>query len=276
MKTILVATDYSRAANNAMDYAATFAQHTGSKIVLFNAFHLPVPASSISYSKMDTQEQMAQNKARLRQMADELKETYSIPVECASITGSFREELDNVIRRFDAALVVMGVQSGAINSSVFGNTITATIRQATYPILAVPDGYQFKGIDKILFACDYTSLQAINEQTSLQKIAQIFNASVQVFHVETGEKASQISGEIRQEHPSLDHLFQGIQHTYRNLEGENVLEGITQGLHDYEADILAIIPNKTNFMDLLLSLSNTRKVVLQTDVPLLTIPNPIQ
>lgn len=275
MKTILVATDYSRAANNAMDYAAAFAQHTGSKIVLFNAFHLAVPVSSITYSKLDTQEQMAQNKTRLRKMADDIKDAYSIPVECVSITGSFREELDNVIRRFEAELVVMGVQSGSFSSSVFGITISATIRQARYPILAVPDGALFRGIDKILFACDYNSLRAMNEQTALQTLAQTFDASVQVFQVEERENAPLVSSSSSQENPGLDHLFKDIEYTYRNLEAENVLDGIAQGLHDYGADLLAIIPNKTNFMDLLLSLNNTRKVVLQTNVPMLTIPTPV-
>lgn len=275
MKTILVATDYSRASNNAMDYAAAFAQHTGSKIVLFNAFHLATPVSSMTYSKMDTQEQMAQNKARLRKMADEIKDAYRIPVECVSITGSFREELDNVIRRFEVDLVVMGVEAGSFNSSVFGNTITATIRQAKYPVLAVPDGALFQKISKILFACDYSCLQGMNEQTALQTIAQAFDASVQVFHVEDRENAPLAPTSSNPQHRDLDHLFQGMEYTYRNLEAENILDGIAQGLQDYGADLLAIIPNKTNFMDQLLSASKTRKGGLLKEVPLLTIPNPV-
>lgn len=43
MKTIIIATDYSPAAGNALAYGARLARHCGAGVVLFNAYHLPVP-----------------------------------------------------------------------------------------------------------------------------------------------------------------------------------------------------------------------------------------
>ena len=42
MKTILLATDFSNAANNATNYAIELAASHGSKLVLINAYSLPL------------------------------------------------------------------------------------------------------------------------------------------------------------------------------------------------------------------------------------------
>lgn len=272
MKTIIVATDYSKAADNALDYAAAFARCTASKIVLFNAFHLPIPASTPPFPVPDIHELMAMNKARLEKLASGLTHTYGILVECVSITGSFREELDEVVARFGAELVVMGMRTGSISRSLFGSTTTSVIRHGKYPILVVPDIARFQGIAKILFACDFKSLKGNNELSMLQELAQTFKARVQVFHVEQQEEL--VPAGKTPDAPKLERVLRGIKHTYRNLEEIEVVDGIEQGVQDYLADLLVMVPNKPDFLDRLLNLSNTRKIALQTHVPLLTLPNP--
>lgn len=273
MKTIIVATDYSRAADNALDYAAAFARCTASKIVLFNAFHMPIPASTPPFPVPDIHELMALNKARLEQLASGITHTYGIHVECVSITGSFREELDDVVHRFAAELVVMGMKTGSFSRSLFGSTTTEIIRHGKYPVLVVPDGARFQGIAKILFACDFKSLKATNKLAMLQEIAATFKARVQVFHVEQEDEL--VLAGRKPEGPKLERVLRGIKHTYRILQEEvDVVDGIEQGVNDYLADLLVMVPNKPAFLDRLLNLSNTRRMVLQTQVPLLALPNP--
>lgn len=273
MKTIVVATDYSKAADNALDYAAAFARCTASKIVLFNAFHLPIPASTPPFPVPDIHELMAINKARLEQLAAGITHTYGIIVESVSITGSFREELDEVVQRFDAALVIMGMRTGSLSRSLFGSATTAIIRHGRFPVLVVPDNARFQGIAKILFACDFNSLKGNNQLDMLQALAQTFKARVQVFHVEQEEEELVPAGKAP-DTPKLERILRGIKHTYRNLQEVEVVDGIEQGIQDYMPDLLVMVPNKPDFLDRLLNLSNTRKMVLQTHVPLLTIPNP--
>lgn len=277
MKTIIVATDYSKAADNALDYAAAYARCAASKIVLFNAFHMPIPASTPPFPVPDIHELIALNKARLEQLASGITHTYGIHVECVSITGSFREELDEVVQRFGAELVIMGMRTGSISRSLFGSTTTEIIRHGKYPVLVIPDGARFQGIAKILFACDFKSIRPNNKLSALQEIAQIFRARVQVFHVEQEEElvpAGRKPQASAPDGPQLERILRGIKHTYRILQEEaDVVDGIEQGVQDYLADLLVMVPNKPDFLDRLLNLSNTRRMVLQTHVPLLALPN---
>src|SRR5690242_16482931 len=47
MKTILLATDYSKAANNALYYAIELAKQAKAKLVLFHAYTIPIPISEV-------------------------------------------------------------------------------------------------------------------------------------------------------------------------------------------------------------------------------------
>lgn len=110
MKTIIVATDYSDAADNALDYAAALTRCIDARIILFNAFTLPVPASNSPFPVPDVHEYMADNKARLEQIASGVAHSYGVKVICVSITSSVREELNGLADRFQADLVVMGMK----------------------------------------------------------------------------------------------------------------------------------------------------------------------
>jgi nucleotide-binding universal stress UspA family protein len=48
MKIMIIATDYSKAADNALEYAAALARHSRAKLVIFNAFQPPPPTSTAS------------------------------------------------------------------------------------------------------------------------------------------------------------------------------------------------------------------------------------
>ncbi|MFT4152742.1 universal stress protein [Parafilimonas sp.] len=50
MKTIIAATDYSKEADNAVNYAAALAKYTGSTLVLFNAFEYSIHVSNARVS----------------------------------------------------------------------------------------------------------------------------------------------------------------------------------------------------------------------------------
>ena len=46
MKTIIVATDFSKEAENALEYTGALAKLSGSKVVIFNSYSLPLHTSN--------------------------------------------------------------------------------------------------------------------------------------------------------------------------------------------------------------------------------------
>lgn len=272
MKTIIVATDYSDTADNALDYAAALARCLDARIVLFNAFSIPIPASTPPFPVPDIHEFIADNKARLEQMASGITHSYGLEVICVSITSSVREELNELADRFQADLVVMGMKRPSLSRSIFGSNTSSFIRYGKYPLLIVPEGARFKGIAKIMLASDRNDFTIPTDLPILQELARLFKARVQVLHVENEAEPLPAGHNDDPGAPRLEKILRGVKHTYRQLPQEDVIEGIEQGAEEFLADLIVMIPSKTDFWDSLFHTSNTRKMAYKTHIPLLSVP----
>ena len=110
MKTIIVATNYSNEANNAVTYAAELASHLNSKLVLFNSFELSVHASNALLPGSSISRLIAENNNTLNNIALGLSGKYGIAVDHVSRASDLMEELDFQVKRLNADLVVMGMK----------------------------------------------------------------------------------------------------------------------------------------------------------------------
>lgn len=271
MKTIIVATDYSAEATNAMHYAAALARQTRARIVLFNSYQLPDDRPKSRYTIAEIEQLLAENRAYLEGVAEKLAGRYGIRVDSWTNHTFVAEELEVLVQQYKAELVVMGMWKNAWEDTLFGNTTTFVIRQANYPVLVVPEGIQFRGINRILFSWDPESLAAGNSLTLLKDLALRFHAQLQVLHIEQELLLSTFTPKSRK--AGLEQVLEGVEHTYRNMEEEDIADGIARGLRDFKADMLVMVPQNPGMMGAFFHESRTREMALRTRVPLLAIPN---
>ena len=273
MKTILVATDYSNAATNALNYAAALARETEAKIILYNAFQLPVHAANTLLSATGVSELIDENKRRLRSLATSISRQFGIKVESISNISYVAEEIGFLVKKMNVDLVVMGMKGKETDSGFFGSVTTYVIGEASYPVLVVPEEAGYKGIEKILFACDYNCLHPENKLPILKELAVTYRAEVEVLHVnKVVEPVEAGSGSIVERSVELEEILDGIHHIYRDVSDEHILNGIERGVREYGADLLVMVPHHTGFWNMIFNRSKTRKMALKTQVPLLSIP----
>lgn len=274
MKTIIVATDLSKDANNALEFAASLAKCIDAKIVLYNSFMLPTHAANTLIPASGIEKMLESNNASLQYAALRISCTYDIKTEWVSNLGNVEEELDAQVKKYNADLVVLGMRGNSLDQKLFGNTTTSVIRHARYPVLVIPQNVQFKGIHRILFACDNNCKFAFRTLKMLNEVASDLNAEVQVLHVEKARKMAEepalaeasVTAEIE------DNLT-GVNHTYRDMDGYGVVKGIERGVEDFNADLLVMVPQKYGFWDSLTHQSKTCAMAARSKVPLLSIPN---
>ncbi|SEL87125.1 universal stress protein [Parapedobacter koreensis] len=273
MRTIIVATDFSKEAENAVDYAAALVQQIGGKIVLFNLY---VPSIHVSNARLSPQafdESATRTKERLATRAAALGDTYSIPVSShLSVMGDMGEEIEHLFTVYDASLLVMGMAAKSLEQDLLGNTTTALIHQFKFPVLAIPYGAKFHGIDRILFACD--NLQGINRVVldEVKALALGAKASVEIFHVNNQIQKIQEQGIDDQTINTFGEGLEGVTYYYKDVESNAVIKAIQDELIDINADILIMLPNKYGFWGSLIHRSKTRIMASGLSVVLLSIP----
>ncbi|UKM65727.1 universal stress protein [Flavobacteriaceae bacterium GSB9] len=81
MEALLVATNFSKTSNNAVMYSAALARLFNAKLVLFNAFRLPLHASNTWLTVEAMEKMIEKTNNRLRKQALKLSEEFGISVE---------------------------------------------------------------------------------------------------------------------------------------------------------------------------------------------------
>jgi nucleotide-binding universal stress UspA family protein len=266
MKTIIVATDFSKEAENALLYAAGAAKQLKSKVIIFNSYTVPSHAGNSLFPASGFLELIEYNNNILKQKALELAEEFSIEVGYESSLMDVNEELEVLIKKHEADLVIMGMAPKSLNQDLFGNTTTSAITNFKFPVLAIPLGAKFTGVKKILFACDI--LRGV-EQKMLERIKAFtagMGAEIEIFSVHQKLKALKEDHLLR-----IGEALKEVTHSYKNIESSEIIREIEKEVKAFEADLLIMIPHKYNFWSSIVHQSKTRIMASTSEVPLLSI-----
>lgn len=269
MKSIIVSTDFSEEAENAMEYAGALAQKTGMKLVLFNSFSLPLHTANSLFPATGISRLEEGNRRLLRQRAEKLKERYGVEVAIETdFLSEIEDKLGNLFVKNKAALVVMGMAAKSVEQDIFGNTTTSAIFKLKYPVLAVPASASFGKMDNILFACD--DIHEVEKEIieKIKHLNRLLEARLEVFHVEDTPIGEEGVKTVPEGIPELE----DENYSFKNLNSENVIMAIKKEIEHLDAKLLIMVPRRYGFWQSVIHRSKTRIMASGLSIPLLAIP----
>ncbi|MGN7819662.1 universal stress protein [Chitinophaga sp. 22536] len=275
MKTILVPTDFSDTAYNAATYAlAMAAQLKVDRIVLYHAYELivPIPDVPTSIPMVNPDDLRIASQEGLDKMQKEL-----LPLAANGVSIVTRADntllaatIDDVVKQEEATLIVMGITGGSkVEEILVGSNTVDVVKHTTCPVLIVPGKATFKGITKIVFACDLRQVADTTPIAPLKKLLAAFHAELHVINID--HESRHFSTDTPFETLMLDTLLEGYQPEYHFIDNPDVVQGITEFAENIQADLILTIPKKHGLFERIFKRSNTAKLAYQTHIPLLTI-----
>lgn len=269
MSTFIVATDFSKEAENALEYAGALAKQIKAKVILFNSYSIPIHAANSLLSAASYQELIDHNNHILKVRAKKLADAYSIEAGCECGLMDLTNELESMMVKHSAKFVVMGMAPKSLEQDLFGNTTTSAIMRLKFPVLAVPYTSKFEGIKKILFACDDIQDQGILNR--IKEVASSLSAEVEVFYV--SKRIDNLKAAARERSAMvIDEVLADVPHYYKNVESGEVIKEIENEINNISADLLIMLPRKYGFLESVLHRSKTRIMASNNSVPMLSIP----
>jgi nucleotide-binding universal stress UspA family protein len=272
MKTIIVATDFSPVADNAVAYAADLAKRIQAKLVLFNAFILPVAASNTLITGSAYEELVEESLTRLRKNTLSISAAGNIEVAHELKFDNVVEELELLQVQYKADLVVLGMEESSLEQDLLGNTTTSAIRKLHCPVLVVPSGAKFLGMKKVLYSCDIVNGLSASVFANIKKLVNELNSDIEIFYVD--EKIKEL---VNQDSASpvpevISTELEGINYVYKNVQAASIIGRIKKEIHAFGSELLIMVPEKHGFWDSLLHRSKTRIMAAGLDIPLLSLP----
>ncbi len=281
MKTILLPTDFSPAAENAAKYAIEFARYIKAGVKLFHAIKVPAEApmaAQVAWPLVDYQTIKTDTDQELRILANRLtlklvkqkdvKVQYMPQISYCCQVGDVTEAVKNVATDHDINLIVMGLwNSGSINRLLAGSTSHHMIEKTNLPLMLIPADARFKPIKTIAFATDL-SQSDIRVICSLATMARAFNAEILLIHVieeKDDHKVSDFLSTVTNQ-ANYPNIY------YRGVVAENINAGLSLVLEHREVEMFAMVHRRHSLLDRLFNGSHTQQMARHASLPLLVFP----
>lgn len=137
-KTILVPTDFSEYADQALAYAATLAAQLDAKIHLVHAITIPLNGvREMAYGSALIESATTEAQAALDELATRYRDRVSMgPVRVE--VGDAREVIDRVAETIGADLIAMGTHGRrGVKRVLLGSVAESVVRSAPCPVLTI-------------------------------------------------------------------------------------------------------------------------------------------
>lgn len=276
MFTILIPTDFSENAQNAIDYGISLYGDITTKVLLINTYYIPYAPVDSSVSAKDSlrveaDEKFEKELKRIKQKFSDFRSE----IECRFKIGDPVSAACHIEKNESIDMIVMGTKGASgLDEILVGSRASFMVGKANVPILLVPENAKFNQINNILLASDLQTFLKKKELEPLISLSKKFNAKVSILHITDKKEGEKLAGDtlIGSE---LKYDLQEVKYAFFTVSGKKIPEAIDKFMHEHKADVLVTVTNKGNLFHKVFHKSITKKMAMHTDIPMLVIPHPL-
>jgi len=274
LRHILVATDFSENAHNALRYAVQLAVDVKAKLTLL---HVTEPEAFLAQTPGDLMDQiwkeveagvMKEMEQSLRKIREELPDLEMPGVRKEMRSGLVADAILMAADDLQADLIVAGSHGYAgIKDLFFGNHTASLVSKSERPLLVVPGSYSYQGIRKMAYAIDFQSI----DDTALQTLVELkeeLGATLEIVHVDV-EEGKAAPAEVENFTRLVQRLFGQAHIRYEFLEGKSPVAALIGYMERSDADLLAMKHRHRNFLAMILGRSVSKDLLKVANLPIL-------
>ncbi|EAR01740.1 universal stress protein [Maribacter sp. HTCC2170] len=277
MKRIILPTDFSDNAYNAICYALNLFKDEESTFYLLHTYtpaiyqaeyvlHSPGQIGLGDIYQENSLTQLEDLKAQLKTEFNNKKHTFMVH----SAFNTLVDEIVETSKSENADLVIMGTQgaTGAKEILIGTNTVHV-IKKACCPVIAIPPKFKYETPKEILFPTDLEINFQEEQLKELNFLAKNHISRIDVIHVSAGYDLSktQLKNKSR-----LDDIFSGIAHLFHELPNQEVITAINNFQSKHKVNLLVMIQNRHTFLERLFIEPVIKKLGFHVTIPFMVIP----
>lgn len=268
MKRILVPTDFSSNAENALRYAVEMANAFNADIHLVHSFDLPVKVGIFPKAESDLREVVKSNLAKWgKKYQSEL--TGKSVIKSHFVRNKTPEGVKYAVEKYKADLVVMGTKGASgIKGAIWGSVASKLAKTIEKPVLVIPEHYIRFELNHIVLAIDNPTFDNKKILSPLLELAEKAKAKITTFNMAA---PIVVNAEEGQEVLETSQTLLGISDDFHQSFADDLKKGINVYVRDAKADMICIIKKKRGFFIDLMHASSTKKIVFDSSVPVLVL-----
>lgn len=275
MKHILIPTDFSENAWNAIAYAIHFFSNSS---CCFYLLYVDIPESIKNEANVKlsaiSKTKVASPRIRLQDTLARINKDFSLNdnhkffpiVDNNFIVDSIRAQVEE--KKID--FIVMGTKGASgVKKITIGNNTGNVITKVKCTTLVVPENAKFKNLKEIAFPTDFSFFYT---PETLQPIIDIVEENMSAVRVAyLNKNGAGLNEDQKKNKEFLDDYFIGKQHSFHSLTNAHVEDAVQNFVESQGVNLIAMLAKNLNYFQKILFHPSVPKISYYTDIPFLVL-----
>lgn len=277
MQRLLIPTDFSENAWNALKYGLELFKETKCTVHLLHVNPIPpysgagtsVRASRENFKDIllkESKKSLQELIARIDSLPSNNKHTF-VPL---ALYDYFVDAIKRESETKTIDLIIMGTKGASgLKKATIGSNTGDVITKIKCPLLAVPEDAAFITPKEIAFATDYHIGYDPKVLDTLIDMAVLHNSIIRVLHI--SRKGEELSDEQLKNKDFLDDYLVDVEHSFHSLTGTKLATAVQAFTESRNIDMIAMVAKNLNFFQRILFRPEVEKISYHTKVPFLVL-----
>jgi nucleotide-binding universal stress UspA family protein len=278
MRKILIPTDFSDTAMNALMYACELFKYDISEFFIMHAYEDEIydDESLVSRERLEavTNSVSDRSKTQLETILKHINKISPNPKHTYKIVSSnniLLDAADKIVDEKNMDIIVMGTRGITNDKKItFGSHTLQVLKYVQCPVLAIPNHYKYNQPKHILFPTNYLIPYKRRELKLLCEMASPFRATIDMLYISRSETLS-----MRQQ-DNRDFIKMELHKNiinFKTTNDKNISNAIYTYLKENSIDMLVMVNSRLTFLESILFKTTIDKMSLYLDIPFLALQN---
>jgi len=274
MITIIVATDFSASARNALTYACELTNNFSCRLVLLHITPYAGTYSSEGIALAGMNDVLENATVQINEEAAWARESYPHLIVSGRVeAGRFLHCLQEVTADEHAVGVIMGA-TNFDEVWQWDRDILGALTDIQMPVAVIPEHVKYRPLKNIGWACRYA---VTDDRLPLNEIKQLMSftkAHLHVINVITDDDKDKVLNEAKRK--NVQDALGHEQVSYHDIKGNRVdyvIDSLRGCVKELELDAMIIIPREHGILYKLIHRSNTKDLARMNILPILALHN---
>lgn len=278
MRNILIPTDFSANAMNALKYASELFKYDKSRFFIMHAYQDEIFEDE-ELIKEETLVKVTKriadkSQSNLEKVLNDIKKISPNPRHSYAIISANNmlvDEADKIVDEENIDIIVMGTRGNTNNKKLtFGSHTLQVLRYVQSPVLAIPEHYAGIQPRHILFPTNYLIPYKRRELKLLCELAAPYRATIDMLYVSDNDNLS-----MRQQNNQSfvrDELCKN-EINFKTVKDSSITDAICNYIDKNNVDMLVMVNTRHSFFENIFFKSKLDEITLRIDIPFLALQN---
>lgn len=277
MKNILIPTDFSENAWNAIKYGTAL---FGNSKCTFYLLHVDaiMPYTGAETNILVSPEIL--EKAILKESETKLekllKRVKSLPsntnhiFKTSAVHSFFTDSIKKHVKEKNIDIIIMGTKGASgLKKVAMGSNTGDVITKVQCAVLAVPEDAKYDSPKEIAFPTDYNLSYDINVLDGLKELALVHSSVIKFLYI--SKKGEELSQEQIKNQKYLDDYFANVEHSFHQVTGQKLESAVQCFTESRDIDMIVMVAKNLNFLQRILFRPAVEEISYHIKIPFLVL-----